>query len=200
MILTRIISKSKKMSNFYFDSFPRVTYDIKKNGKLENVTNIMLRYKLNAVVKSYASPYYDYVVEDGERADTIAFGEYEDYTLDWLIYLTNDIIDPMFDWPMSQNTLQKYIVKKYGSIPTAQATVHEYRKILNEQSVLFDGTIVPKRTLVVDETTYNTLSEIDRESISKYTYENELNDSKRQIKLISRDFVSDILLEFRNTI
>ncbi len=188
------------MSNFYFDSFPRVTYDIKKNGKLENVTNIMLRYKLNAVVKSYASPYYDYVVEDGERADTIAFGEYEDYTLDWLIYLTNDIIDPMFDWPMSQNTLQKYIVKKYGSIPTAQATVHEYRKILNEQSVLFDGTIVPKRTLVVDETTYNTLSEIDRESISKYTYENELNDSKRQIKLISRDFVSDILLEFRNTI
>ena len=185
------------MSNFYFDSFPRVTYDIKKNGKLENVTNIMLRYKLNAVVKSYASPYYDYVVEDGERADTIAFGEYEDYTLDWLIYLTNDIIDPMFDWPMSQNTLQKYIVKKYGSIPTAQATVHEYRKILNEQSVLFDGTIVPKRTLVVDETTYNTLSEIDRESISKYTYENELNDSKRQIKLISENFVSDILLELR---
>ena len=185
------------MVNFYFDAFPKTTYDIKKNGKLENVTNIMLRYKFNNVIKNFASPYYDYLVEDGERADVIAFNEYEDYALDWLIYLTNDIIDPMFDWPMSQNTLQKYIVKKYGSIPIAQATVHEYRKILNKQSVLFDGTIIPKRTLVVDETTYNTLSEIDRESISKYTYENELNDSKRQIKLISENFVSDILLELR---
>ena len=137
-------------------------------------------------------------MEDGERADITAFRAYEDYTLDWLIYLTNDIIDPMFDWPLSQITLEKYIAKKYGSISTAQATVHEYRKILNKQSVLFDGTIIPKRTLVIDETTYNTLSEPDRESVSKYTYETELNDDKRQIKLISEKFLPEILLEVRD--
>lgn len=183
---------------FYFENFPLVSYDVKKNGKLENVTNIMLRYKFNAVIKNFVSPYYDHTVEDGERADTLAFRIYEDYTLDWLIYLTNDIIDPMFDWPMSQNTLEKYISKKYGSIATAQATVHEYRKILNKQSVLFDGTIVPRKTLVIDETTYNTLSEPDRESVSKYTYETELNDNKRQIKLISEEFVPEILSEVRD--
>ena len=76
--------------------------------------------------------------------------------------------------------------------------MHEYRKILNKQSVLFDGTIVPRKTLVIDETTYNTLSEPDRESISKYTYETELNDNKRQIKLISEEFVPDILSEVRD--
>jgi hypothetical protein len=186
------------MASFYFEDFPKVFYDIKKNGKLENVTNIMLRYKFNAVIKNFVSPYYDYNVQDGERADVIAFNVYEDYTLDWLIYMVNDIVDPNFDWPLSQRTLERYIVKKYGSIPTAQATVHEYRKILNEQSVLFDGTIVPKRTLVIDETTYNTLATPDRESISKYTYENELNDAKRQIKLIQDRFVPEILLELRD--
>lgn len=186
------------MANFYFDTFPKTTYDIKKNGKLENVTNIMLRYKFNAAIKNFISPYYDYNVTDGERADNLAFNVYGDYTLDWLIYMINDIVDPNFDWPLSEQTLNRYIVKKYGSIPIAQATVHEYRKILNEQSVLFDGTIVPKRTLVIDETTYNTLATPDRESISKYTYENEVNDAKRQIKLLSSRFVNDILLELRD--
>ena len=60
-----------------------------------------------------------------------------------------------------------------------------------------DGTVVPKRTLVVDETTYNTLSEVNRESISKYQYETDLNDNKRQIKLVSEEFVPEILLEVR---
>ena len=81
------------MASFYFDDFPKVSYDIKKNGKVENVTNIMLRYKFNAVIKNFVSPYYDYTIQDGDRADIVAFNEYDDYTLDWLIYMVNDIID-----------------------------------------------------------------------------------------------------------
>ena len=185
------------MASFYFDDFPKVSYDIKKNGKVENVTNIMLRYKFNTIIKNFVSPYYDYTIQDGDRADIVAFNEYDDYTLDWLIYMVNDIIDPNFVWPLSQRTLQAYISEKYGSIARSQATVHEYRKILNQQSVLSDGTVVPKRTLVVDETTYNTLSEVNRESISKYQYETDLNDNKRQIKLVSEEFVPEILLEVR---
>lgn len=185
------------MASFYFEDFPKVSYDIKKNGKVENVTNIMLRYKFNAIIKNFVSPYYDYTIQDGDRADIVAFNEYDDYTLDWLIYMVNDIIDPNFDWPLSQRTLQTYISEKYGSIARSQATVHEYRKVLNQRSVLSDGTIIPKKTLVVDETTYNTLSEVNRESISKYQYETDLNDSKRQIKLISEEFVPGILLEVR---
>ena len=185
------------MAYFYFEDFPKVSYDIKKNGKVENVTNIMLRYKFNAIIKNFVSPYYDYTIQDGDRADIVAFNEYDDYTLDWLIYMVNDIIDPNFDWPLSQRTLQKYISEKYGSIPTSQATIHEYRKVLNQQSVLSDGTIIPKKTLIVDETTYNTLSEVNRESVSKYQYETDLNDSKRQIKLVSEEFVPGILLEVR---
>ena len=59
--------------------------------------------------------------------------------------------------------------------------------------MLFDGTIVPKRTLVVDETTYNSLGVNERESIDKYQYEIELNDQKRQIKIVDPQQVSRLL-------
>jgi hypothetical protein len=115
-----------------------------------------------------------------------------------LILMTNNIVDPLFEWPLGVREFESYLKGKYGSLAAAHSTVHEYRKILNEQSVLFDGTIVPRRTLVVDETTYNTLSEPDRESISKYQYEDELNDSRRDILYIPSNRVSSILSDIED--
>ena len=179
--------------SFFFEPFPKVNYDVKKNGKIENVTNIMLRFKIVDELKKQQSNYFDITVEEGDRPDVVATKVYENPELDWLILMINDIIDPIYDWPMGGRILEDFIRSKYGSIPAAQATVHEYRKILNEKSVLFDGTIVPRRTLVVDETTYNSLGVNERESIDKYQYEIELNDQKRQIKIVDPQQVSRLL-------
>jgi hypothetical protein len=73
--------------------------------------------------------------------------------------------------------------------------VFEYRKILNEQSTLIDGTVVPKRTVVIDLNTYNSLSTSVREEIDAYQYYEELNDAKREIKLLDERFVPDIITE-----
>ena len=179
--------------SFFFEPFPKVNYDIKKNGKIENVTNIMLRFKIVDELKKQQSNYFDITVDDGDRPDVVATKVYENPELDWLILMINDIIDPIYDWPMGGRILEDFIRSKYGSIPAAQATVHEYRKILNEKSVLFDGTVVPRRTLVVDETSYNSLGVNERESIDKYHYEIELNDQKRQIKIVDPQQVSRLL-------
>lgn len=179
--------------SFFFEPFPKVNYDVKKNGKIENVTNIMLRFKIVDELKKQQSNYFDITVEEGDRPDVVATKVYENPELDWLILMINDIIDPIYDWPMGGRILEDFIRSKYGSIPAAQATVHEYRKILNEKSILFDGTVVPRRTLVVDETTYNSLGVNERESIDKYQYEIELNDQKRQIKIVDPQQVSRLL-------
>lgn len=180
---------------FLFENFPTVNYDIKKNFKFEVMTNVMLRFKINQIIKTKRAEYFRYSIEDGDRPDVVAYKIYDDASLDWLIFLTNNIIDPYYDWPLSQIDLTAHIKKKYGSIPAAQAEVHEYRKILNNQSVLFDGTVIPKRTLVVDSTTYATLAATVRESISKYDYEIERNEEKRNIKLIEGRYVGQILTE-----
>lgn len=178
---------------YLFESFPTISYDVKKNFREEVLTNIMLRFKLTELIKTRRAEYFRYSIEDGERPDVVAYKIYEDSSLDWFIFLINNIVDPYYDWPLTQHDLIAHIKKTYGSIPAAQAQVHEYRKILNNQSVLFDGTVLPKRTLVVDSTTYATLDLTSREVISKYDYELERNEENRNIKLIEGRYIGTVL-------
>jgi|TARA_R110002124_G_scaffold61364_4_gene168160 hypothetical protein len=179
--------------SYYFSSFPKVSYDIKKNNHPQNVTNIMLRYKLTKALKERPLSYYNYTVEDGQRPDNVAFDLYGISTYSWILLLVNSIHDPNYEWPLAQRSFEKFLKVKYGSIPAALSTVHEYRKVVNEQSVLFDNTIIPKRTLVVDETTYNTLSTGAREIIYKSDYEEELNDERRNILYIPLTILPTLL-------
>jgi hypothetical protein len=183
---------------FLFEYFPTIRYDIKKNMKYEIIRNTMLRFKINQILKTRRAEYFSYSIEDGERADVLAYKIYEDATLDWLIFLTNDIYDPYYDWPLSQSDLISYIRSKYGSVPAAQSQVKEYRKILNPQSVLFDETVLPKRTLVIDSTTYSTLPLSSREVISMYDYEVEQNEKKRDIKLIEGRYIGSIISQIES--
>ena len=125
----------------------------------------------------------------------IAFKYYGDETLDWLIFLCNNMMDPYYDWPLDYRKFTAYMKSLYGSVDVAKSTVFEYRKILNEQSTLIDGTVVPKRTVVIDLNTYNSLSTSVREEIDAYQYYEELNDAKREIKLLDERFVPDIITE-----
>ena len=177
----------------YFSPFPKVKYDIKKNGKPLTLTNITVRFKLRQALASRNVVYYTYEVQDGDRPDVIADIYYKDSTLDWLVLLVNEVIDPLFEWPIDLHSLENYIQKKYGSLSAAKAEVHHYEQILNAQKKLFDGTIVPERTIVVDETTYNTLSSSSRRLISSYDYEVKLNDDRRVISLLDRVYVPDVL-------
>jgi len=180
---------------YYFNSFPKITYDLKKNDKPNNVTNIMLRYKLTAALKGRPMNYYTYSIPEGDRPDNVSFTLYGISTYSWLLLLINSMHDPNYDWPLSQRSFAKFLKGKYGSVPASQSTVHEYRQIVNEQSRLFDNTIIPKRTLVVDETTYNTLDVYSREIVYKYDYEEELNNERRNLLYIPYNSLSTILSE-----
>ena len=173
----------------YFEAFPTVRYDIEKNNRTELLTNLMVRFKITEILKRNKSIYFDYSIPENDRPDTVAYRVYGDATLDWLIFLINDIYDVLYDWPMSSASLNKYIKSIYGSVPEAMATVKEYRQILNEQTILFNGTIVPKRTIVVDLNTYNGLPVLEREAIDAYSYEIEKNEERRNITLISNKYL-----------
>lgn len=181
--------------SFYFRPFPKISYDLKKNNLPLVLTDITKRYKIRDILQQKAAIYYNYTVRDGDRPDLIAFKYYGDETLDWLIFLCNNMMDPYYDWPLDYRKFTAYMKSLYGSVDVAKSTVFEYRKILNEQSTLIDGTVVPKRTVVIDLNTYNSLSTSVREEIDAYQYYEELNDAKREIKLLDERFVPDIITE-----
>jgi hypothetical protein len=181
--------------SFYFRPFPKINYDVKKNNSPLLLTDITKRYKIRDILQQKAAIYYNYTVRDGDRPDLIAFKYYGDETLDWLIFLCNNMMDPYYDWPLDYRKFTAYMKSLYGSVDVAKSTVFEYRKILNEQSTLIDGTVVPKKTVVIDLNTYNSLSTSVREEIDAYQYYEELNDAKREIKLLDERFVPDIITE-----
>ena len=180
---------------FYFRPFPKIQYDLKKNKLPLLLTNVTARYKIRDILKNKVAIYYDYIVKDGDRPDNIAFKYYEDETLDWLIYIVNDIIDPYYDWPLDQDAFNKYIRTLYGSVAGAKGTVFEYRKIITKQKVLFDGTNVPERYVVVDQNTYNTLAADLRREVDAYEYYEEENNNKRRIRLLDKRFAANVKSE-----
>ena len=182
---------------YYFRPFPLTFYDVKKNNKEVLLTNISMRFKVLEAFERQEAVYYEYSVKDGERADTIAFKYYEDASLDWVIYVTNNIIDPQFDWPLSSTALTNYIVKKYGSITTAMEQTHHYEQIIQQHEILFDGTIIPAAYEEIDLITYNSLPSSEKRIVTSYEYEQELNESKRSIKLLSSDFIAPLLSQVK---
>ena len=114
----------------------------------------------------------------------------------WLIFLINDMSDPIYDWPLGTREFGAYVKNKYGSLATAKNTIHHYEQILRAR-VDATGTTeaIPEATLEIDETTYNTLDADARNIKYCYNWEVDRNEAKRDIKLIGRNFAADILTE-----
>ena len=185
---------------FYFKGFPRVDYDIDKNNKTMVLTNLTKRFTIKDNVKDRGAVFYQYEVKDSDRPDIIAEKLYGDSTLDWIILIVNDIIDPYYDWPLTQQNLENFIASKYGSVSTAQAVTHHFERILSRQIKHTDGSIIPERVVQVDETTYNALSAANRRLVTNYDFEVNENDKKRKIKLLDQSFIPQVINEYRKVL
>lgn len=115
----------------YFGLFPKIQYDINGDGlNSETVTNIFKRFTVLRSVMSNASSYVLYEVEENDTPEILAEKFYNDAGAGWMILYANQIIDPQFDWPMSDEVFKNYIIRKYGSVATAQTTYHHYEKVI----------------------------------------------------------------------
>ena len=182
---------------YYFSHFPTIQYNsggvsskIKTNIP---VTDITKRFKITQLLNGAEAYYYDYEIQSGDRPDTIAYKLYGSAKLDWIVLLVNEIHDRYYEWALTDDEFVEFINKQYGSVGTAQNTVHHYEQIIQAQQTLSDGTIVQERTVNVDETTYNSLTPTSRRLVSVYDQEQKTNESRRRIKLVDKQFVPRIL-------
>ena len=184
----------------YFSSIPNVDYDINgtEPNQFRSVTNIMSRVRFKPSVIENITDYYPYRVKEGERPDIVSFNTYGTVAYAYLILLINDIIDPLFDWPLPSRQFENYIIEQYGSVSAAQSTNKYYYQIVRAE-VARTGVSerVPEYKIIVDQTTYNSLDASVRSAQNVYDYEVEQNDNKREIKLINPDFIQDIDYEVK---
>jgi hypothetical protein len=182
----------------YFQHYPQISYDITgiKPIKTKTVINIMVKAKIKSILKNDIINYFSYSIPESERPDITAFKVYGDVKFTWLIFLINDIHDPIFEWPLNSREFGAYVKNKYGSLNTAKNTIHHYDKIVRTRTeATATSEAIPEATIEVDITTYDALDPADRNIVYCYDWEVERNDGKRDIKLIDRRYVADILSE-----
>lgn len=68
----------------------------------------------------------EYDLEHSLRADQVSEYYYNNSELDWLIYMTNDIIDPYYEWHLNDLDFEEMLIHKYGSVANAMKKVKFY--------------------------------------------------------------------------
>jgi hypothetical protein len=105
----------------YFEKFPTITY----NG--HQVVDITKRVGILNTIYSNPYLYYQYDVNSGERADIISNRYYNDQFMSWILYMSNKIVDPYYDWYIDTDTFNNFLAMKYGSLANAYNKVKYYR-------------------------------------------------------------------------
>jgi hypothetical protein len=109
------------MTERYFEKFQTINY----NGF--RALNLLSRVVVSRNTTNNPYNYYDYEVQNGQRADYIAYKYYDDTFASWIIYLGNNIIDPYYGWKLDWDSFNKFIVDAYGSISAATSKIAFYR-------------------------------------------------------------------------
>lgn len=98
----------------YFSPFPLAAIPLdKQNLKIIQAKNILLRAKFSDYIKNKGTFFESYTILDGDRPDTLAYKVYGRSDLHWVILLFNEIIDPYYEWPLSQREMEQYMNYKY---------------------------------------------------------------------------------------
>lgn len=218
----------------YFSNFPKILYAFNLNDSNATlVTNIFSRFSIQSDVLDNAVGFYKYQIRDGDTPETVAYQQYGDPQLHWIVCLVNRLSDPIFDFPLKPDELERKIIKQYGytSISEAYSAISHYVVEVKNTLVQVDGvttvntinsivtlnqynytsnTIVtqPINTTVTSSTVFRANNSNANSAVTAtlttsstykpvyvYDYENELNESKRQIKLLKRQYVEPLISE-----
>ena len=167
----------------YFNNLPTIEYGTKV------ARNLITRPKIKEFILGNPNVIYDYVIKDGERPDIIANAYYGDSNFVWLIFLANNIVDPYYDWPLTQEQFKDFIIDKYGSVETAKNTIKHYKHKTK-------GTLITKETYDLNATMQK-IEASDYQSVDVYTFEDEANEAKRTIKLIDARLATSAFAKLR---
>lgn len=109
------------MADNYFLHHPTISYSN------TTVRNILSRVVFSKDNDTNFYTYHPYTIVEGDRADMLAYLYYGDPGYDWVIYFSNIIVDPYFEWPLDSRSFKRFIETKYGSITNARSKIKFYR-------------------------------------------------------------------------
>ena len=130
------------MSN-YFNKVPNFEYVSRlpdaKIGDYFPVKNLFKKGKLREDILQNSAVFEKYQIRGNDRPDNVAYDFYGDSSLDWVVLLSNNILNIQSEWPLPQNDFDAFLVNKYGDYNTLFNGVHHYESLEVKNS---SGTII----------------------------------------------------------
>ena len=155
----------------YLNRLPERTYPTSDNHGTQTVRDIT--FATNLLQRKLKNEYFTtYSLSDGERPEIAAFNLYEDPQHYWILLLVNRVVDPFFDWYLSDEQVKQLTLDRYGSLEE----VHHYETE--------EGAWVAEDELSEYANTF---------AVRNIDYETNENDKKRKILAIKPKYIQKVI-------
>jgi hypothetical protein len=193
------------MSN-YFRRLPDLEYVSRlKDSKISDylvVKNLFKKGILREDIYQNLSTFQKYKIIGDERPDNVAKKIYDNSELDWLVLVSNNIININTEWPMKQIDFDEHLISKYNTHENLYGGIHHYES----KEVVDNGVVLMPAGLWVDEKYEfqftNSLGQTERRrpgvAITNYNYELNLEDSKRNINILKPKYVNLVIDDLKD--
>ena len=185
----------------YFQRVPDFNYVSRlpdsKIGDYIRVKNLFKKGKLREDIFQNLAFFEKYKIVGDDRPDNVAFEIYNDSSLDWVVLLSNNVLNVQSEWPLPQTDFDRFVLDKYGDYDTLYNGIHHYEttEVKNTQGV----TIVPAG-LQVDSSYsvsyYDFFTDLQVTTgnlaipVTNYEYEEKVENDKRNIFILKSRYLN----------
>ena len=122
------------MTNSYFRKVPNFEYVNRTKGNTDisnyiTVKNLFKRGRIRPDIFGNLNFFTKYNIIGDDRPDNVAYKEYDDSSLDWVVLLSNNIHNIQSEWPLPQSSLDEVLLEKYGTYEKLHSGIHHYETI-----------------------------------------------------------------------
>lgn len=188
----------------YFSTLPKIVY-FNENKSSVLYTNLMARASIKPSLLSNSLLFYTYDIQDEDTPEIVAYKYYGDTYRYWIVLYANEMMDPQWSWPLSARNFEIYLSEKYPN-QNPSDIVHHYEKIITTTDHVTQTETV--NYVIIDEENYDTLYDsengyalpngdivickVEKRIVSVYEYEYNLNESKRNIKILNKSYAAQL--------
>ena len=215
----------------YFKHFPDLLYQSplshkNSSGDYVMIKNIFRRTKLKDYLAGNVSLFNKYIIEDGERPDTISESLYGSSQFDFVVVLVAGITNINQQWPVQDYQIYDIALDKYGS-EEKMNEIHHYetyeikdsqgRQILPPNLIVdkdfkMDGsalrfgtnrfTLISQagNTQLDDKNQYTVLTDNIARPVTNFENEIEINEKNRQIDVLQRGYLTTFVNDLRDIV
>ena len=189
------------MANPYFRNIPEFAYvnrdDPKSTNEYSLVKNFFKRAKLRDDIFENVAFFEKFIIKGDDRPDNVAFQVYGDPTLDWVVLMSNNIVNVQSEWPLSNENFYEYLIDKYENETKLYSGIHHYEanevKTSDGRIIIESGT----RVGVGQSVSFYDKGKNDQVTITdialpvtNFTHEQNLNNKKREIFLLKKIYLN----------